>query len=190
MRKLKFFILFIAIVLINCERDDICAESTLTTSRLSIEFYDATSPDDLKSVPRLTIYGDSPNISIPDDEDSSGAILIDPFETGRVYNANLSSAELPLIIANENEETTTRFILEKDTNLRLDTDNTTESNIDILEITYTTEFIYVSRACGYKSVFNGLGVIVENDTDNWISNIEVLETTIENENTVHVRIFH
>jgi hypothetical protein len=171
----------------NCERDDICAESTPTTPRLSIEFYDATSPDDLLNVPRLTLYGeglvvDDMGMAIEPTEDSNATI---------VYNANTNSVELPLIIDTEDLETiTTRYILERDTNLRLDTDNTTDSNIDIIEITYTTEFIYVSRACGYKSIFNGLNVEEESDTDNWISNIEVLETTIENENTVHVRIFH
>ncbi|WP_400080143.1 DUF6452 family protein [Winogradskyella sp. R77965] len=171
--------LVILTTLQNCERDDICAESTPTTPRLLIEFYDATSPDDLKNVPRLTIYGEG-LLNEPPQGSSDETI---------VYNSNTSSAELPLIIDAE-EETVTRYILEQDTNLRLDEDTTTDSNIDIIEINYTTKFVYVSRACGYKSIFNELRVVRENDTDNWISNIEIVETIIENENTVHVRIFH
>ena len=181
MKRIKYLILFIAIALINCERDDICAESTPTTPRLLIEFYDAENPDDLLNVPRLTVYGEGlvTDPTIDTDED----LLI-------VFNTNTNTIELPLIISTENVDTTTRYILERDTNLRLDSDTTTDSNIDIIEITYTTEFVYVSRACGYKSIFNNLDVGFENDGDVWIGNIEVLETTIENENTVHVRIFY
>lgn len=179
MKKIKFFILFIAIALINCERDDICAESTLTTPRLLIEFYDALSTDDLKNVPRLTLYGEG---LVTDPTGDADATI--------VYNANANAAELPLIHGNEGELTTSRFIIEKDTNLRLDTDTTTDSNIDIIEITYEPELIYVSRACGYRSIFNNLNVTRINDLDNWISTIETVETTIENENTVHVRIYH
>ena len=182
MKKLKFFILIIAIALINCERDDICAESTLTTPRLLIEFYDAASPDDLKSVPRLTLYGED---LITNPMESSDATI--------VYNANANSAELPLVIGPENQQTTIHYVLEKDTNLRLDEDTATDSNIDILEITYATQVIYVSRACGYKSIFNGLDVDEVDDDNNWISSIqieELIETTVENENTIHVRIYH
>jgi len=192
MKNIKFLILLIAVALINCERDDICAESTQTTPRLLIEFYDAASTDDIKSVPRLTIYGDDPDITIPDNEDSSSAILVEPFEDSRVYNFTRSSAKLPLIIGEENTETTTRFVLERDTNLRLDDDATTASNIDILVIKYETSFKYVSRACGYKSIFNNLSVTRENDGNVWISSAiteDSIEQIIENENTVHVRIF-
>ena len=182
MKKLKLFILFIAVALINCERDDICAETTATTPRLLIEFYDLANTDDLKSVPRLTLYGEG--------------LVTDPIEETDatiVFNANVNSAELPLIIGIEGESTTTSFVFEKDTNLRLDTDTTTESNLDTIEITYTSEYVYVSRACGYKSIFNNLNITGIVDGNNWISSIEIeetIETTIENENTVHVRIYH
>ena len=177
MKKLKFFILFIAISLINCERDDICAETTATTPRLLIEFYDALSTDNLKNVPRLSVYGED---LVTDPTVDSDATII--------YNVNANAVELPLLIGNENTETTTRFVLEKDSNLRIDDNG--DSNIDIIEITYTSEFLYVSRACGYKSIFNELSVFPESDGDNWISSITIDQTTIENENTVHVRIFH
>ncbi len=177
-------------MLISCERDDICAETTATTPRLLIEFYDVLSPDDLKSVLRLTAYGDRPDIPIPIDQDFSGAVLIDPFGTERIYNRNSNSVALPLIIGSEGDPITVRFVLEKFTNFRLDEDTTTESNIDILEIEYTPEFVYVSRACGYKSVFNILNIDFEPDGNNWISGIDIQETRIENENTVHVRILH
>jgi hypothetical protein len=187
MRKLKSFILFIALALISCERDDICAETTATTPRLLIEFYDAIETEDLKSVPRITVYGEGLVL------DESG-LEIEPIESSDatiLFNENATSVELPLVIVESGNETTIRYIIEKDTNLRLDTDDTTNSNIDVIEITYTTEFIYVSRACGYKSIFNALSINVDvADSDTWINNIEVIETTINNENTIHVSILH
>jgi len=177
MRKIKFFILFITLTLVSCERDDICAETTATTPRLLIGFYDAANQDDLKSVPRLTLYGEG---LVTDPEASSDATL--------VFNANANAAELPLRIDTEGIITISRFVLEKDSNLRID--GTGNSNIDIIEFSYTPEFVYVSRACGYKSIFSNLNVEIIDDGDNWITSREIITTTVENENTIHVRIFH
>lgn len=191
MKKLNIFILLIAIVFIGCERDDICAESTPTTPRLRIEFYDATSQEDLKSVPRLTVYGEGLIL----DEDG---MEIEPIVVSNktiIFNSNQNTVDLPLRIDDdiEEERTITRFILEKDTNLRLDTENPETSNVDIIEISYIPKFEYVSRACGYKSIFTDVEVTLDtnNDSDTWISNnIAVDIRDVENENEIHVRIFH
>lgn len=183
MKKLNIFIFTIAILLIGCERDDICAESTPTTPQLLIEFYDVASPDDLKSVPRLTVYGEG----LPDPDPPETTV-----DETIVFNTNTNAIALPLLIGDEGTITTSRFVLEQNTNLRIDEDDTTQSNVDIIEISYSSEFLYVSRACGYKSIFNNLDVNLSDAVDGtfWISNIEVVETTIENENTIHVRILH
>ncbi|WP_339756139.1 DUF6452 family protein [uncultured Winogradskyella sp.] len=181
MRNLKLFALFIALTLISCERDDICAESTATTPRLFIEFYDVSNPDDLKSVLRLTVYGEG----LPDPNPPEASV-----DETLLFNENSNSVQLPLRIDTEGVLTTSRFKLEKETNLRLDTDPLTDSNIDIIEISYIPEFLYVSRACGYKSIFNTLEIDLDPDGNTWIDNIDIVETTIKNENTVHVRIFH
>jgi hypothetical protein len=186
MRILKLFVLFLALTLISCERDDICAETTATTPRLLIEFYDVSNPDDLKSVLRLTAYGEGLVM------DENG-IEIEPTETSDatlLFNENSNSLALPLRIDAEGDLTTSRFVLERFTNFRLDEDPITDSNIAVLEIKYIPEFVYVSRACGYKSIFNILDIDLEADGNNWISRIDIEETIIENENTVHVRIFH
>ena len=53
----KFFIILIATVTsYNCESDDICPESTLTTPRMIITFYDVNSPDERKNVESLGVY--------------------------------------------------------------------------------------------------------------------------------------
>ncbi|WP_243471808.1 DUF6452 family protein [Winogradskyella sp. MH6] len=183
MKKLKFTFLLLLVALISCERDDICAETTPTTPRLMVEFYDATETEELKPVTRLTAYGEG-LANNPTNDNTEGTL---------VYNTNATAIELPLLIGNEGEITTSRFILEKDTNLRLDEDVDTDSNIDIIEISYETEFVYVSRACGYKSIFKNIQVSFETSDDGaWISGFEVVDTVeiVENENTVHVRILH
>ena len=185
MKKKQFLLLFICFAIIACERDDICAETTATTPRLKIEFYDVSDSDNLKSVPRLTLYGED----LVTDEMGN---IIEPTvssDATLVFNSNANAADLPLQIGTEGLVTTSRFVAEKDSNLRID--GTGDSNIDIIVISYVTEFVYVSRACGYKSIFTNLTITREADADNWISNnIEVIEPTVENENTVHVRIFH
>ena len=117
MKKLKFIILFLLVVLISCERDDICAETTPTTPRLLVEFYDVNEQEDLKPVTRLTAYGEG-LADNPTNDNTEGTLI---------YNTNSTSLELPLIIGNEGEITTSRFILEKDTNLRLDENVNTNS---------------------------------------------------------------
>jgi hypothetical protein len=189
MKKLNILILLLSVVMLACERDDICAEGVSTTPRLLIEFYDINNPDDLKSVPRISVYGEGRVVdqngtpTEPTTENSEGTLL---------FNENSTTVSLPLIVDLDDDDViTTRYILEKDTNLRLDEDDTTQSDVDIIEITYTTNFIYVSRACGYKSVFNNLDIDLEpEDGDTWISNIELVTTEIENENSAHVRILH
>lgn len=180
MKKKQFLLLFAFLTILSCERDDICAEGTATTPRLLVEFYDINNPDDLKSVSRLTVYGEG----LPDPNPPVANV-----DETILFNENTTAVELPLIVGiDDDSPITARFILEKDTNLRLDEDDTTQSDIDIIEITYTTEFVYVSRACGYKSIFNNLDIDLEDDS--WISAVETIVTEVENENTVHVRILH
>ena len=53
----KFFIILIATVTsYNCESDDICPESTLTTPRMIITFYDVNNPEERKNVESLGVY--------------------------------------------------------------------------------------------------------------------------------------
>jgi hypothetical protein len=55
-------------------------------------------------------------------------------------------------------------------------------------IEYTTEEEYVSRSCGFKVIFNDVNFASDNT---WIKDFtpETL-TTIDNQNTAHVQIFH
>jgi len=53
----KYLVLFLIILTIyNCESDDICAESTNSTPRLIITFYDMENIETRKDVENLAIY--------------------------------------------------------------------------------------------------------------------------------------
>ncbi|MEH6537505.1 MAG: DUF6452 family protein [Psychroserpens sp.] len=173
------FLALITIIALSCERDDICAEDTATTPHLIIRFYDINNQDELKQVRQLEIIG-------LDDDDM-------PFSTTPILNrTNTDSIALPLRFADEGVETKTRFQLVKDADFADNMDDSNDSNIDIIEVKYTPEFIYVSRACGYKSIFNlGTtgGLTQEIDADNWIISTEILNENIENENAAHIIIY-
>lgn len=184
MKSLKPILYFLTIIILNqsCQRDDICTEDTPTTPRLLVEFFDIIEQDVLKSVPRLSVYAAE---NSPEDPNTNFVI----------NNSNTNVIALPLIVGNEGELTTTRFALEMDTNLRLDEDPDTNSNVDIIEITYTPEFQFVSRACGFRSVFTNVSVSVVDDGNNWIlltnfPNIINNTITVEDETATHLNILH
>lgn len=175
------FITLIAIIAWSCERDDICAEAVATTPHVIIRFYDIDNPDNLKQVRQLEVDGLNEDNSL-----FSGTPI--------VSRSNTDSINLPLRFQEEgNSETISRFQLERDADYADDTDTTTTSNIDIITIKYTPEFIYVSRACGYKSIFyldENEGITRDADDDNWIDNFDIINFTIENENAAQINIFH
>lgn len=189
-KSLKTIFAFVLLVVtLACERDDICAEGTPTTPRLLIGFYDIANQDEFKPVSRLTAYGE--NLVL--DENGQPTQPTVSSSATLVFNANTTELALPLLVGPEGEDLVTRFVLEQSTNFRLDDNENTSSNEDIIEIRYKPQFVYVSRACGYKSIFTELEVVPISDPENWIINIAIDENingTVENENTLHVQIFH
>ena len=63
-------------------------------------------------------------------------------------------------------------------------------NPDVVTINYQREDVYVSRACGFKTIFNNVNFSFETDADNWIINSEIINANVENEFTAHIKIFH
>lgn len=80
----------------------------------------------------------------------------------------------------------------------LDTQNTSVTyHLSILDspdsqeditINYTTEDVFVSKACGFKSVFKN--IIITTTNNNWIDSYTTTVTEITNENEAHVKIYH
>ena len=58
MKKISALLLLLIFIIIpSCEKDDICAETTPTTPKLILRFYDITSQDDTKNVTDLRVTG-------------------------------------------------------------------------------------------------------------------------------------
>ena len=137
-----------------------------TTPRLILEFYDISNPANLKTVLNLKVKG----VGQTDDLGT--------------YNS-VSKVELPLDIT----QNTTKY------SLILNSLGTTP-NEDFLQFNYTRQNVFVSRACGYKTIFvldaspNGA---VKTDAaipgGFWIQDINIQTTNIETENETHIKIY-
>jgi hypothetical protein len=110
--------------------------------------------------------------------------VIEPNVTTGIAFTGVSKIQVPLK-TNQNS-TILRFIQNGgDTNASND-------NIDILTFNYQRVDEYVSRACGFKTLFylnETNPITLTADSNNWIQNIQVQQTNIENENEVHVKIY-
>lgn len=60
--------------------------------------------------------------------------------------------------------------------------------IDALIFGYDRNDIFVGRSCGYKTIFENLQI--ESNSSNWIKEIEIMNTSIENDTAAHITIFH
>jgi len=169
MKKVSVLFLVISIFL-GCEKDDICSSDTGTTPQLILRFYDIANQEETKAVPNLLVYG----------VNSLNEIVL--FDGIGLLATNTDSIAIPL----QTSDNFTRFVLHRD----LEDGDFETGNIDIIIANYEREDVYVSRACGYKQIFNNLGIDLEPDPSNWVINSEILSTTINNENEAHVKIFH
>lgn len=162
----------------SCEKDDICSETTPTTPKLIIRFYDISSQEETKNVTGLRVTAF--------DENNTEVLI---------SNLNVVTADsinLPL----RTDADLTKFVFHKEYDIDdNDTPNDTSDDIilgnpDTITITYQREDVYVSRACGFKTIFKNLTFSSEIDSDNWIINHEIINFTVDNETTAHVKIFH
>jgi len=181
---MKYFkILFIPIILlivgitISCERDDICPEITSTTPDLIIDLFDSTNEDSSKNVFNLVIAGVGSDTVLP------GYGLV-------------TSNELVLPLKTTENTTQYRLLAEASVNDNDtpddDTDDYYEGNEDIITINYTRTEVFVSRACGYKTIFENVTVQLESDEDNWVTSITPLNVnqSVEDETEAHFNLFH
>ncbi|WP_052461075.1 DUF6452 family protein [Psychroserpens mesophilus] len=178
-KKVGFVVLIFA-TLSTCERDDICPEDIPTTPRLILEFYDVSNQENTKIVPDLFIQGIG-----------NSQVL-----TGFSGSSDILEVQLPL--KTDENSTSFRFI----TNYELVDDNGTPNdtsddifngNEDIITINYITENVYVSRACGYKTVYKAVNIQFDpDDTERWIVLAQPLNDnqSIEDETTTHFKFFH
>ena len=150
----------------GCEKDDICDPTTATTPLLVIEFYDYSQPSLTKNLVNLKVTGD-----------------------GMTTAYKTFSGESKIKIPLKTTENSTKF------SFILNSTSTTSSNEDFLQFNYTRSNIYVSRACGYKTIFelNETGGILKTDAATpdtfWIKDIDIQTNSINNQNEVHLKIY-
>jgi hypothetical protein len=87
-------------------------------------------------------------------------------------NVSTDSIAIPL---NLNQDIT-KYILENN------------SVKDTIEFYYTRSDVFVSRSCGYKTIFNNFQI--NSYTNNWIKNITINNTSISDEKASHLNIYH
>lgn len=168
----KIFLLSCLLAFFACEKDDICSEATPTTPRLFLEFYDISDPDETKNVTELYAYG-----------------IIDDETTVPLLSQTITASEI--LIPLRTDANQTKFVLHQNYEIDETTDDDVVlGNPETVTVTYEREEVYVSRACGYKTVFKNIVFSVEGDEDNWIINSEILLENVELETEAHVKVYH
>jgi len=170
-------ILLIAMLSISCERDDSCTDATPTTPRLIIDLLDALNPDTKKNVFDLVVIGVDNDDFLPDYIFQDTDDLILPLRT---------------------DDNTTEYILIKEASVNDNgtpndnTDDFVDGNQDRITLNYSREEVFVSRACGFKTIFKNVTLTIVQDGDNWMLSREPLtdNQSVEDETTTHFNISH
>ncbi|MGV9003719.1 DUF6452 family protein [Flavobacterium sp.] len=138
-----------------------------TTPKLVIEFFDITNPSIPKNIFNLKV------------QEVGQAI---PYFTFPSEN----TISIPLRIT----ATTTKY------SFILNSADTTNANQDFLELNYTTQNVFVSRACGYKTIFelnNDTTGVIKTDAETadglWMQNVVKVTNSITSENETHLKIY-
>lgn len=167
MKKTALLGLVLLVFSFGCEKDDICSETTPTTPRLIIDFYDFTNPTLTKNVTNLAIIGEG---------------MTTPYQ---VYNG-VSKIQVPLDVAQNLSKY--QFVL------NYNNSNPDFVNTDLMEFDYSRSQVYVSRACGYKTLFalSNSTPFIHTDSSTpdglWMRNITVVQPDISSENETHFEI--
>lgn len=59
---------------------------------------------------------------------------------------------------------------------------------DTIYFSYDRNDVFVSRSCGYKTIFENLAI--DSTTNNWIKAYNINTTIIDNDTTAHINIYH
>lgn len=171
MKRLIGSVLVLVIIcawMASCEKDDICADGTPTTPNMIVEFYNAGNREAPREVTNLEYF-------VEGREDTIAVGTVD-------------STAVPLRV----DTTSTKWGF---TYNRVVGSGQVEQLTDYIEFKYSTMQEYVSRACGYKTLFT-LDQTVPNpvltpgsDGALWIQSVEIEQPEILNEDEVHVKIY-
>ncbi|WP_394777064.1 DUF6452 family protein [Flavobacterium sp.] len=182
MKKIIALLLVFTFGLSSCEKDDICDANTPTTPRLVISFFDITAPTTPKNVTNLKVIGEG---------QTEGIIFNKTGTEITKYQTSANTISIPL--KTDDNSTTYTFILDSGNA------NPAAINTDVIKFNYTHNNVYVSRACGFKTLFTlnpselePLSTPFEQtDPGNdglWMQRVIVLQSNVESENETHIKV--
>ena len=157
-------LLVLSIFFSSCEKDDICDANTPTTPKVVIEFYDVANPTTLKNVTNL-------------------GVIAPGFTNGFEFTAT-SKIKVPLKTF---EDTSILHFIQNGS-----MDPISDDNLDEITFNYSRKTVFVSRACGFKTLFalnTTNPITVTPDSNNWIQSVIVSQPNIENEDETHIKIY-
>ena len=138
-----------------------------TTPKLVIEFFDITNPSNPKNVINLKVK-----------------------EVGQADTYFTFPSENTISIPLRITATATKY------SFILNSADTTNANEDFLEFNYTTQNVFLSRACGYKTIFelnNDTSGVIKTDAEMpdglWMQNVVKITNSITTENETHLKIY-
>lgn len=160
-KRFLILLIFTLAIISGCEKDDICLSPT--TPKLILRFYDAANPTTTKSTQDLSVW-------------ANGKDTLSTYKS-----VALDSIAIPLNV----NDTQTIYHLKTNS-----VDGNIVNNIsNTITINYTTKDEYVSRSCGFKTIFSN--VTISSNNGGWIQSFTPNSlTTIDNETSAHVQIFH
>jgi hypothetical protein len=99
---------------------------------------------------------------------------------------NINEAYLPLKTTQDN----TQYVLHQ--NYSVDENGVVLGNPDTISINYIRKEVFVSRACGYKTIYENVVLAVIDDGDNWIQLAQAANDnqTVENETEIQYKLYH
>lgn len=153
----------------SCEKNDLCGGVNVDTPQVNITLYNRLNNEEQKTAQMINCYAL--------DHIHQDTIPVIQF-------LNRSSFTLPLKVYEEN----TVWYVE----LKEWIGNDTITRANLLDFRYETSSEYVSKACGYRSVFQRVRVNSVNDTiqhlPGWISTLDYTNEITTND-TTHVQIY-
>jgi len=148
--------------LVACEKDDLCDGGESETPNVIINLFDRLNSETPKPAVKIALFTDNAKDSI--------------------FFKNQSKIEIPLKITGN--ETVWNVML-----YDLNETNDTITKVDQIRFTYNPEALYVSKACGYKTIFHNFNATIPTNL-NWIQSIYKLTSDVSNQDNAHIQLFY
>ena len=162
MKKYFLYIFLLSLSFTACEKDDFCTQETPKTPKLILRFYNNADKDEYKTVKHLSVWAEGKDTisTYKSMELDSIAIPLNTLAIETVYYLKMNSTD----------------------------GNLANNFTNKITIKYTTEEVYISRSCGFKTYFND--VVITSDNGWFLDFTPTNLISINNEQEAHVKVYH